>query len=61
MEKRADLGVVKIADINENNARENTMDYLNINEKFDNDLIFPSDELTKRNTQRGYKYHESVD
>ncbi|KAL4460483.1 hypothetical protein ABPG74_000234 [Tetrahymena malaccensis] len=60
-EKRTDIGVVKIPQINENNARENNMDYLYQNENFDNDLIFPSVDPIKPNNKKGFKYYEPID
>jgi hypothetical protein len=43
--------------LNENNVRENNMDYLK-KETFDNDLLFPKEDLIKPNNKRGFKYYE---
>lgn len=60
-EKRNDIGIVKMAKLNEHNARENNLDHLNKGENFDNDLIFPDIDATKPNKKRGPKYHQPTD
>ena len=41
--------MIKMAPLNENNARENNMVHLEAFERFDNDLIFPSVDPIKPN------------
>ncbi|EGR32225.1 hypothetical protein IMG5_091730 [Ichthyophthirius multifiliis] len=58
-EIRTDLGNVKYAELNQNNIRENNMEYLK-KEHFDNDLLFPKVDLIKPNNKKTFKYYEET-
>ena len=60
VEKRDDIGVVKMPDLNEFNAREYIVDPVKDVERFDNEDLDPNLNAIKPNIKT-FKYHENVE